>query len=383
MCVEKKSITTKQTKKQKKMKAKIVKENLEVLFNQKDGDGNQLVFNLDTNKFQLIKIGERPSHIGELRIIQSGNEELLVYYKHEEETQIHRKTKSWSINRYILSKVDGVIYETDIIRYSISAKKARNVGMTFDWDAPTIDKKVFVPIQYWDKQYKDNKVAPLVNMLGYEWYSEIGDEFNKQYIKEISKRLKEERKKFEILPNQNYVFNVFKQTNFLDIKVVIIGKEPVQSPYANGLAFSIDTENLDAKAPEITNNIFNEVENDIYSGIMLNKDADLTSWAKQGVFLLNHSLTVRKGQPESHKNLGWNFFTQKVIERLNTRKKNLVFMLWGKEIIEYYKPLINSKYHLILEAPYPNENGFYGCEHFSKANEYIGVHYSRRKEIIW
>lgn len=205
------------------------------------------------------------------------------------------------------------------------------------------------------------------------WQKYLQEEFDKDYFKELTKFVKSEYKKFPVYPPGKLIFNAFEQTPFDQLKVIILGQDPYHGyRQAHGLAFSV--QNGIALPPSLKN-IFKEIQADI--GTPPPKDGDLTRWAKQGVFLLNSTLTVRKGLAGSHQGKGWETYTDEVISILSEQKENLVFLLWGNYARNKSK-LINTKKHLVLEAPHPSpfsvDRGFFGCKHFSKTNDYLEKH---------
>lgn len=211
-----------------------------------------------------------------------------------------------------------------------------------------------------------------------EWLQEIGDEFSKPYMISLQDKLAEERNSFTIYPKENLVFNAFELTPYSKVRVIILGQDPYHGEQqAHGLSFSVSK---GIKPPPSLVNIFKEIRADI--GIENFYHGDLSSWANQGVLLLNTCLTVRKGMAASHKNLGWEQFTDAVIQKLSANKTGLIFMLWGN-FAQSKKALIDSQKHIILEAAHPSPfsayKGFFGCRHFSKANYYLEKKYG---EII-
>lgn len=202
------------------------------------------------------------------------------------------------------------------------------------------------------------------------WKDLLSDQFDQDYFIELTNFVKQEFAKYRVFPPGKLIFNAFKQTPFDTVKVVILGQDPYHGyRQAHGLAFSVQE---GIPIPPSLRNIFKEIESDI--GRSTTENGDLTRWANQGVFLLNSTLTVRQGLAGSHQGKGWEIFTDEVIKTLSDNKENLVFLLWGNYARNKSK-LINSKKHLILEAPHPSpfsaHNGFFGCKHFSKTNEYL------------
>lgn len=202
------------------------------------------------------------------------------------------------------------------------------------------------------------------------WQYIIEKNLNKDRLTEIISNVDSKRALTDVYPSKDEVFNFLKLTAFDDIKVVIIGQDPYHQPgQANGLAFSV---NDGIKFPPSLRNIFIELNSDL--GIDIPKSGNLTSWAKQGVFLINSTLTVEKSQPNSHSKFGWDELTDFLIEYISDNKENVVFILLGK-FAQLKRPLIKSKKHLILETSHPSpfsvRRGFFGSKIFSKTNEYL------------
>ncbi len=203
------------------------------------------------------------------------------------------------------------------------------------------------------------------------WKEVLKNEFSKPYFEQIALHIKTEKSQGKIIyPPGSLLFNAFDTTPFDKVKVVILGQDPYHGPgQAHGLCFSV--QNGVAPPPSLVN-IFKELQQDI--GIEIPNHGNLTHWAQQGVFLLNASLSVRAGEPMSHSKIGWAQFTDHVIKTISDKKKNVVFLLWGK-FAQEKKILIDEKKHLILKAAHPSplsaHAGFLGCKHFSKTNEYL------------
>jgi uracil-DNA glycosylase len=203
------------------------------------------------------------------------------------------------------------------------------------------------------------------------WKELLKPEFNKPYFQQIVLHLKTERSQGKIIyPPGSLIFNAFNTTPIDKLKVVILGQDPYHGPgQAHGLCFSVSH---GISPPPSLVNIFKELQSDI--GVPVPDHGNLTHWAQQGVFLLNASLTVRAGEPMSHSKIGWAEFTDCVIKKISEKKEKIVFMLWGK-FAQEKSMLIDVPKHLILKAAHPSplsaNNGFLGCRHFSKANEYL------------
>lgn len=202
-----------------------------------------------------------------------------------------------------------------------------------------------------------------------DWANRLRGEFDKEYFKNLQKFLEDEYARYDIYPKMENIFNALNSCKFDDVKVVIIGQDPYHEPHqAHGLSFSVEEE---VDFPPSLVNIFKEIEDDLK--IKVQPSGNLSRWARQGVMLLNTTLTVRRGQANSHRGHGWEIFTNEVIRQLSVRKDPLVFLLWGSNA-QSFEPII-EKQHLVLKAPHPSPlsayRGFFGCKHFSKANEFL------------
>lgn len=189
-------------------------------------------------------------------------------------------------------------------------------------------------------------------------------------MQELELELKSEYKNKTIFPKPTDIFAAFNMTPFDKIKVVIIGQDPYHGPnQAHGLCFSVQPE---IKIPPSLKNIYKEIESDL--GITMPNHGHLTSWAEQGVLMLNALLTVENGKPMAHKNLGWEQFTDHVIDLINEKKENVVFMLWGAPAHKKAKNVDTTK-HYILKTVHPSPlssyRGYFGCKHFSMCNEFL------------
>lgn len=203
------------------------------------------------------------------------------------------------------------------------------------------------------------------------WTDILKDEFNKEYFLKITSFLNHEYSKKEIFPPKELVFNIFKKVNPNDIKVVILGQDPYHGiNQANGMSFSV---NKGEKIPPSLRNIYLELYSDLK--IDLPKHGDLTSWVNQGVFLLNATLTVEKGKPNSHKDIGWQIFTDKVISTISKFDFPKVFILWGNFAISKKFLIENNKNNFIISSPHPSpfsaNKGFFGSHPFSKTNNFL------------
>ena len=204
------------------------------------------------------------------------------------------------------------------------------------------------------------------------WYEKLADEFEKPYYKKLESFLDNEYKTKTIYPKAENVFNSINQVPLEKIRVVIIGQDPYHEPnQAHGLSFSVEN---GVMLPPSLKNIFKEIEAE--TGVV-NKSGNLIKWAKQGVLLLNTVLTVERGKANSHKGMGWENITTKIIQIINEQNTPIVFLLWGSQAQSFAKYL-NNPNHLVLKCAHPSPlsafNGFFGCNHFVKANEFLTRH---------
>ena len=206
--------------------------------------------------------------------------------------------------------------------------------------------------------------------LGNDWDDILADEWQKPYYLELRKFLKQEYSTQTVYPNMEDIFNALKLTSFKDTKVVIIGQDPYHGfGQAHGLCFSVKK---GVVPPPSLKNIYKELKNDI--GFEIPNHGELTSWAKQGVLLLNNVLTVREGLPNSHKGKGWEIFTDRVIGELNKKETPVVFLLWGANAQKKAEIITNPKHFKLMTvhpSPLSASRGFFGCRHFSKTNEIL------------
>lgn len=213
------------------------------------------------------------------------------------------------------------------------------------------------------------------------WRKELVGEFDMPYFTELTRTVREAyRAGTPIYPTPKHVFNAFELCPFDTVKVVILGQDPYHGAgQAHGLCFSVQD---GVKVPPSLQNIYKELHDDL--GVPVRTTGDLSSWAKQGVLLLNATLTVEARKAGSHQGLGWEQFTDAVIQKLSDKKEHLVFLLWGK-YAQDKGAIIDTTKHLVLTAPHPSPfsayTGFFGCKHFSKTNEYLETH--GEKPIDW
>lgn len=206
--------------------------------------------------------------------------------------------------------------------------------------------------------------------IGNDWDELLVGEFEKDYYLKLRSFLKEEYFTKRIYPPMNDIFNALKYTSYENARVVILGQDPYHGEgQAHGLCFSVKE---GTPPPPSLKNIFKELDTELK--IPAATSGELVGWARQGVLLLNTTLTVREGQPQSHKGRGWEIFTDKIISLMNEKSRPVVFILWGSNA-RAKKALITNPNHLILESAHPSPlsayNGFFGCNHFVLANEFL------------
>ncbi|MAU35983.1 MAG: uracil-DNA glycosylase [Flavobacteriales bacterium] len=212
-----------------------------------------------------------------------------------------------------------------------------------------------------------------------DWDIILKNEFKKKSFKKLMQFIDNERKKYNVFPSPENIFNAFKISSFSKTKVIIIGQDPYHRiGQAHGLSFSVNNTLI----PPSLKNILKELKSDVKSTTTDN--GNLEKWAHQGVLLLNVILTVREKEAGSHKNIGWENFTSMVISKLSAEKKGLIFLLWGR-LAQKKSELINSKKHYILKTTHPSpfsaHKGFLGCKHFSKTNNILIK--NKQKPINW
>lgn len=210
-------------------------------------------------------------------------------------------------------------------------------------------------------------------MFQNEWTPILKHEFEQEYFKKLATFVHEEYETKTIFPPKPWVFSSFEHTNLKDVKVVILGQDPYHQPnQAHGMCFSVQK---GVKIPPSLMNIYKEINSDL--GLPIPSHGFLMHWAKQGVLLLNTVLTVEYNKAFSHRGMGWETFTDHILQQLNTLDQPIVFLLWGKPAQQKAQFLNNPK-HLVLKAAHPSPlsayNGFFGCKHFSKTNDFLVQH---------
>lgn len=219
-----------------------------------------------------------------------------------------------------------------------------------------------------------------MKLVGNNWDKVLEEEYKKDYFKKLVLFINKIYKEKEIFPPKNRILRALELTDYDNVKVVILGQDPYHGiGEANGLSFSVS---LGIKLPPSLKNIYKELNNDL--NIPIASVGTLECWAKEGVLLLNSVLTVEKDKPASHKNIGWEIFTDAIIKKINEKQTPVVFILWGNFARSKKKYITNPK-HYIIESPHPSpfsaNNGFFGSKPFSKTNEFLKK--NNLKEINW
>lgn len=217
-------------------------------------------------------------------------------------------------------------------------------------------------------------------MIGNNWDNILKEEYKKDYFKNIVMFINKEYKEKTIFPPKSSILRAFKLTDYDDVKVVILGQDPYHGVNeANGLAFSVSK---GVRLPPSLQNIYKELRDDL--GIEVSTNGDLEKWAREGVLLLNSVFTVEKDKPASHKDIGWEQFSDEVIKKVNEKKTPVVFILWGNFAKSKAKYITNN-IHLIISSPHPSPfsaySGFFGSKPFSRTNEFLRK--NNIKEIDW
>ncbi|CXI54561.1 uracil-DNA glycosylase, putative [Plasmodium berghei] len=299
---------------------------------------------------QFFAIKPKKSVSANIEVMTSASSDSLVsnYIEETEKKTNNLKKRKISNDNDIIKKESRLNKDEDIVDIN-------NVGI----------KPEMINTEIVQKEISDyNYIDEIKKLMDVEWYEQLESELKKNYFKNMYLRIKDERKKKVIYPPEHLLFTAFLKTPLSKIKVVIVGQDPYhQKGQAMGLCFSVP---IGIKIPPSLKNILKEIKQKSGHG-------DLTSWTEQGVFLLNTSLTVEENKPASHKNYGWEIFTDKVIDIINEKKKKIVFMLWGNFAIKKCAK-IDTKKHFILKSGHPSPlsiKHFVNCDHFNKCNNFL------------
>jgi uracil-DNA glycosylase len=353
--------------------------------NRKDENGNRLIYQ-DTKVYLHQQNESKPRYLGVVQLTSKNN---LKYTKYEEEKNIMRKNNSWSINYEILRQVDFIVYITNDYRYIIDQGSAIKHGTFLHYKGSGFERKLYVPLEFWEVRTNEGTVdqdteweAKFRSLVGSDnWFEKLKPVINTKRFGDLAKWIAKRRKEKTIYPETPQIFRAYRQTPLEDVKVVILGQDPYPSKHANGLAFGTDYKN---EIPQSLETIFAELDRDLHFDFDISFEPSLESWAKQGVLLLNTALTVEKGSPNSHQDIGWEDVISRTIQVVNEKTTPVVFALWGKKA-QGYEGLINQGYHKVLKASHPsaeqyttNNAGFTKCGHFSEINQFL-----KEEKIQW
>jgi uracil-DNA glycosylase len=338
-------------------------EKISQLIDKTDSRGNYI--RLAPNLEILLKdAGSKERRIG--TVVEKNGQ--VVYYKREDEAEIHRKSKSWSINRCVLEAVDAVEYETDKAIYKITAKEAHHHGLSFKWDNKSfVDKKCFVPIMHWSITWKNHPSNTLINNFGYEWYSELENAgiLAKDYFVNMFPLLRKLYTERQVFPAKENLFLPYRLTSFMSVKVVVVAPAAFPSSGSNGLAYGFEGT---GSVPASTTCFIKAIEQDVYQGCLkLDNDLSMKDYAAQGVLFLNYIPVVEK--IVEHYNMGWEKFHEDIIKILNVKKENLVFMLYGQSIV--LKEYITLSKHLVLQNNVIYTPDYIPGKYFTDINNYL------------
>lgn len=301
-------------------------------------------------------------------------------------SDLSKKYQAWVVDEKYIKENEEITIEVieengtafpDTYSFTLHSSDYRNRPLKKIPSEGYEESKVILPLSWFEVQTNNEFSKKKIQQLGVEWYFKLRAEFHKDYMKQLSLKLQTERKKHVVYPASPDVFRALRITPFSSVNVVIIGQDPYHNGSADGLAFS----SLNPLViPKSLQNIFKEIENDVYDGLMLEPDPQLDRWSKQGVLLINTCLTVREGDAGSHSDMGWQKFTSTIISRLYEVNRPIVWLLWGNHAQETFDEVI-TKYgkinerHLVLRAVHPSplsaNRGFFGCKHFSRTNKFL------------
>lgn len=275
-------------------------------------------------------------------------EDRVIYRKKENESHILRNINGWSINRTILNVVDDIHYTTEEATYQITKKKAQESGKLQTKHSFGLDDKIVIPLPYWTKQYKSKEKQLAIQLFGESWGLQLHPLLSDPEFKKISKRIKEDRKITGVNPSSDKVFRAFHLTPFEDLCMVVVGTQPDDKTPSNGLAYQSTDLNRG-----LLHTVSNLIEEQVYSGFMLDKHIDTEKWATQGILMLNKNLTTPYGYPNGHKDIGWNYFCTYVLCIIALKKPETIFFTWETETTEFvnsvFKTLNSTIQHITLK----------------------------------
>lgn len=337
--------------------------NLELIqqkLTKRDSKGNFIELDPETLTIHLRDNGT-DRNIGHLIEVDG----KIVYLKKEKEAEIQRNSKSWSINRNVLDVADTIQYESEAAIYSITVPDARKHGLTFKWGEQSfVDKKLYVPIRFWNIDWYEKSYHSIVDKIGYEWFSELKGYFNSADAARLFQNLRVKYDEGQVFPSKEGVFLPFRLSSFMDTRVVIVAPAVFPSSISNGLAFGADGI---GSVPVPTTALFKEIERDIYQNFMLNVDYSMVDLANQGVLCINNIATCSKNS--LHTGIGWEEFTIEVIKALSKGSKHVVFMFYGNT--EHLQTFVDRSRHYVITNDMPHTPGYIQKKDFNICNSYL------------
>lgn len=356
-----------------------------------DPYGNKYLFKVSPGNKKEFSIFLQPAD-GKTRNLGkvTNTEKGFVYSKYEdEEVGIMNNTFSWSVPVKLLRAVDFVQYKGKYATYAISAKNALSAGQEASWGGKGFDKQFYIPIDAFKLFWKDPRLEAVSKQIGVDWTLYLAKYFLKGNLFRVLRYVNNEIKEGKtVYPEPSKIFRAFKLCPLRNVKCVIIGQDPYHSPagQATGLSFGCGVN----VSPSLRN-IIKELDDDIpaeINGMFGQEEFDITleKWARQGVFLLNSSLTVLEKRPGSHSNIGWaQAIVLPALHELAKRKKNLAFIVWGAHAREVVNSVPRKGEFLYVRSAHPSpfsaDKGFFGSRPFSKVNKYLKAH--KQSPINW
>lgn len=330
----------------------MILEKIQMIVDRPDSDGTRLRFHKNSGRVFISQSNEpdRWRPIGTI-YIEDGN---IVYYKNEKEADKYKKYMAWSVYYVLVEIADVIIYETELYKYRITSNRLRTESFIVKDKGHGRGKKYVCPIKHWDIMSKNPKYQKMMDRMGYEWLDVLKPVLRTKGVKELMGYLKKERSSSVVYPGSDELFLPLKLTGYTNTKVVIFDRHPLSREHAFGPAFHVpETSPVKHKYLE---RILDTIEEELYDGMNLNRSKNLESWMKQGVLLLNSTVTGNFYSPTAHKGIGWEDFNRCIVKLLSRDKVHqpVAFVLLGEEIQELYGDCVEDDRHLVIRAPYPD-----------------------------
>lgn len=362
----------------------MIAEKMAMIASRPDKDGTKLKFDKSSGRLYLSQSNE-PDRWRPVGSISEENDKVF-YRKTEKEKDKYMKWMAWSVYYVIVEMVDMIVYETELYRYTISSRKLALESILRKDPGHGNGLKYVCPIKHWKMESKDRKYNKMLERMGYEWLEKLKPVLSNESTRSLMGTLKKERMSSAVYPDSDLLFLPFKKCPYVDTKVVLLDRYPLNREVAYGLAYSVpDSSPFSNPISETLQDI---IEDEEYGGMNLNRSKDLGYLAEQGVLLLNNVVTGNFYSPSAHVGIGWEEFNKNVVRTLveDTLHRPVVFVLLGDEIIDAYEKIImNSDKHLIIKGPYPdNKNSVQNLRKariFNKINCFLMEHY--KEAIAW